>query len=123
MIEIKLPSSAAVQLLTERMNIELDMRKKSGKINADRSLPELPTLLLMEIAEHSAFDLVAFLPLDILTEESNLDEIVAKTIRSVARLYNAINFTNYSQATAASLLFPLRNVLRRSEKDESYKNN
>ena len=34
MIEIKIPTSAAVILLTERMRYELDMRDRAGKISS-----------------------------------------------------------------------------------------
>ena len=124
MIEIKLPTSAAVSLLTEQMQRELESRQRAGLIEEDvLLLNDLDFPRLKQIAEISAFDLVMLLPVDLLTEESNLPQIISKCIRALAPMYHYNEFNSYTDEEALHLLKLIRNRLESADSKEIYQYN
>jgi len=119
MIEIKIPTAAAVVLLTQRMHHELSMREKAGQIDAGSSLKNLSFDEVMEIAESSAFDIVALLPADIMSEENNLPAILSKAINALSTILGIKEFENYTEEKAKILLAPLVQTFQKID-DKNY---
>lgn len=110
MIEIKIPTSAAVILLKQRMNQELSMREKAGKIDSGMSLRNLSQAELFQIAETSAFDIVFLLPADVWSEENNVADIIYKAIHSLATVFNREEFKLYKRDQAENLIKPIKKL-------------
>ena len=104
MIEIKISTSAAVLLVTERMRFEFGMRKRTGKIEPGFELENLDFKTLLNIAEIAAFDLILLLPADILTENNNLDDIIYRSMTSLSEVYNKEEFKYYTKEKAGKLI-------------------
>lgn len=104
MIEIKISTSAAVLLVTERMRYEFAMRKKSGKIEKGFEMEFLDFKTLLSIAEIASFDLILLLPAGILTENNNLDDIICRSMRSLADVYHKEEFKYYTKEKARKLI-------------------
>lgn len=120
MIEIKIPTAAAVVLLTQRMRYELGMREKAGKIDVGIGLKNLGYDELLEIAETAAFDIIALLPADILAEDNNLVEIITKSMQSLSTVFGKRKFKNYTTAKAQRLLSPVRSLFRKIDEENFY---
>ena len=120
MIEIKIPTSAAVIMLTERMRYEMQLRIKAGCFEPGFEIENLAFPELMSIAEASAFDLVFLLPVDILVEESNLPEIITDAFHALAKIYDREEFQLYTLERALSLLSKITNTFRKLDTDQNY---
>lgn len=120
MIEIKLPTSAAVSLLTEQMEREFETRQASGLIEKSLSILDISFDDLKQLAETSAFDLIMLLPIDLLIEESNLPQIIAKTVRALANIYDKPDFNYYSDADAQKLLRVIKRKVAIADSEEQY---
>lgn len=120
MIEIKIPTAAAVVLLTQRMRYELGMREKAGKIDAGIGLKNLSYDELFEIAETAAFDIIALLPADILAEENNLTDIITRSLQSLTTVFNKEQFQNYTLKNAEQLLSPVKELFRKIDEENFY---
>jgi len=120
MVEIKIPTAAAVVLLTQRMQYELGLRQETGQIEAGYELRDLCYSELLEIAEASAFDIVSLLPADILAESNNLTVIVSKAIKSLATVFEKEKFKFYSEIEAERLLRPLTELFATIDDKNSF---
>ncbi|NOX17962.1 MAG: hypothetical protein GXO87_06745 [Chlorobi bacterium] len=120
MVEIKIPTAAAVVLLTQRMQYELGVRQSIGQIDPDTNLKNLGYDELKEIAETSAFDVIALLPADILAEENNLANIVYRAMKSLGIVFEQENFLYYSEEKAKRLLEPLTRIFSTIDEKNSY---
>ncbi|MCO6473525.1 MAG: hypothetical protein PHW27_06975 [Melioribacteraceae bacterium] len=118
MIEIKIPASAAVILLKQRMNQELSMREKAGKISSGIGLNNLSQAELLQIAETSAFDIVFLLPADVWSEENNVADIIYKAIHSLASVFNREEFKLYKRDQAEKLIKPIKNLFAQLDKSK-----
>ena len=123
MIEIRISIETAVILLKERIDSEFDKRIRNGEIAKGLTLNNLSYKHLLNIIETSTFDLVCLLPAELLTDQTNLTEIITKTIRSLADVYNKDEFAIYSKRKAESLINPIIHLLRRSQKSKDFLNN
>ena len=115
MIEIKIPTSAAIMLLTERMQYEFESRQKSGFYGDGLDLYDLNFREIMEIAEIAAFDLVFLLPAEIFDEKNNLADIIYKSITSLSKHFNYPQFVEYKKENAENLIKPITHIMRKSE--------
>jgi hypothetical protein len=120
MVEIKIPTAAAVVLLTQRMQYELGVRQSIGQIDPDINLKNLNYDELKEIAETSAFDVIALLPADILAEENNLPNIVFRAMKSLGIIFEKEEFLYYSEENAKKLLEPLTRLFSTIDEKNSY---
>jgi len=120
MVEIKIPTAAAVVLLTQRMQYELGVRQSIGQIDPDSNLKNLNYEELKEIAETSAFDVIALLPADILAEENNLPNIVFRAMKSLGIVFEKEEFLYYSEENAKKLLEPLAKIFSTIDEKNSY---
>lgn len=120
MIELRITNSAALLLLNERMKIEFDYRKKRALYPEWIRLKDLNYSELLEIAETASFDLICLLPADILIERNNLDEIIAKAVRSLAAVYNRDEFNVFSLKRARNIIKRIQRVLQKIKNDNSF---
>ncbi len=104
MIEIKISDSAALMLLTERMNHELELRKKANILPENININELGYANLIEISEVAVADLVMTIPTDIILTKNNLAIIITSAIKSLDRVFGFEEFQNYSISRANRLL-------------------
>lgn len=104
MIEIKISDSAAVMLLTERMNYELELRKRASILPEKININELSFENLLEISEAAVSDLVMTIPADILMSKNNLSIVITNAIKSLHRIYHFEEFQNYSITRTNRLL-------------------
>jgi len=120
MVEIKIPTAAAVVLLTQRMQYELGVRQSIGQIDPDTNLKNLTYEELKEIAETSAFDVISLLPADILSEENNLANIVHRAMKSLGVVFEKEEFLYYTEEDARRLLSPLEKLFSTIDEKNSY---
>ena len=104
MIEIKISTSAAVLLITERIRFEFANRRKTGKIDSGFEIENLDFNSLLNIAETAAYDLILLLPAEILTENNNLDDIIFRSMKSLSEVYNKEEFKYYTKEKARKLI-------------------
>lgn len=124
MIELRITNSAAVLLLTERMKLELEARKRNKLVPEWSTLNSLPFNKLLGIAEISAFDLICLLPADVLTVRNNLSEIITKAIRTLSTIYNRDEFNIYSSKRAHFIVDKIYNTFQLySDEEKSFQNN
>lgn len=123
MIEIRISIETAVILLKERIESEFEKRIRNGEIAKGLNLNNLSYTQLLNVVETSTFDLVCLLPAELLTDQTNLTEIITKTIRSLAEVYNKDEFAIYSKRKAESLINPIIYMLRHSQKSKDFLNN
>ena len=119
MIEIKIPTAAAVVLLTQRMHHEFNMRAKAGQYDVGSSLKNLSFDEILEIAESSAIDIVSLLPADIMAEKNNLPIIISKAMNALSTIFDFKEFENYTEDKAKALLKLLVKVFSKID-DKNY---
>ncbi|MEN8194519.1 MAG: hypothetical protein ABFS12_16990 [Bacteroidota bacterium] len=112
MIEIKIPTSAAVLLLKEKMIIELESLQKADLLPSHIELHDLSNKQLIDLVETAAFDLIFSLPAEIYVDESNIEEIINKSIRSFAVTYDIEELKSYELEDAKELVIPIRKLFK-----------
>ncbi|GBD89645.1 hypothetical protein BMS3Abin04_00353 [bacterium BMS3Abin04] len=120
MINLKIPLGTALALLTERMRYELKFRQKAGLAPDKINLSDLNYEELLTIVETAAFDLVSFLPYELLTQNNNLIDIITKSINSLAQLFSKNEFGSYSRERCKRLFGRLMKVYREEERSKSF---
>ena len=123
MIEIRISIETAVVLLKERVDYEFDRRIKIGEIPKGLSLVNLNFKELLNVVESSTFDLICLLPVELLLDQTNLSDIITKTIHSLAEVYNKEEFKIYSKRRAESLTNTIIGLLKQSQKTKDFMNN
>ncbi len=119
MIELKIPISTAVMLISERMKLEFALRKKAKLYHPEATLHSLSYKELLHLAEASAVDLVFFLPAGIHYENNNLAYILCKAMRQLSSVFNCSDFSDYTIERANKLIRPAQKLFQNSEKDKS----
>lgn len=123
MIEIKISNTVAVQLLVDRMEEEFRKRIRSGIYSQEMTLDKLPFEQLLEITEIAVFDSVILLPYDIILKETNIHEIMAKAIQSLAVIFNQSEFSFYTPEKVQNIISPMKKSYQSAEEDKSFENN
>ena len=123
MIEIKIPTSAAVLLLKEKMIIELEALQKANLVPPNFELHDLSYKELINLVETAAFDLIFSLPAEIYVDESNIAEIIYKSIKSFASTYGTEEFNSYSLQEAKKLVVPIRKLFKTYGSREMFSKN
>lgn len=114
MIEIKISTSTAVALLTERMNFELELREKAGSVPPGLDIKDLGYQELLKLAEVAAFDLVFLLPAEVLMDNNNLADIICMAIQSLSNVFSREEFKTYSKNSAQQLLAPIKKIFKKA---------
>jgi hypothetical protein len=108
MIEIRIPTSAAVLLLKEKIILELKALQKANIIPDDSAINDLSDSELLNITEAAAFDLIFSLPAEIYVTDSNIADIIYKSIKSFAVGKESNVFDNYTRERAENLVKPIK---------------
>lgn len=123
MIEIKINIDAAVTLLFERMKFELLIRQQQGILIPGLKFENLSYEEVFEIMEASVFDTVLSLPVDLLTSETNLMQIITQTVHSLDKVLSREEFQLYSVLQADKLITPVCSYIKAILASDNYKNN
>lgn len=123
MIEIKIPTSAAVLLLKEKMILELEALQKANLVPSSYELRDLSYKQMMNLVETAAFDLIFSLPAEIYVDDSNIAEIIYKSIRSFASTYGIEDFDSYTLQEAKKLVMPIRTLFKTYGSKEMFSKN
>lgn len=123
MFELKISTDAAVSLITEKMKMEYDSRVKCGLLHSEYDMELLPFSILLDIAETATSDLVFLLPLDVLMEKNNLSDIIVRTFRRLADIYDCDEFYTYTPNQAKRLLSKTELFFKFDPKSKFFENN
>lgn len=123
MIEIKITIDSALTLLLERMNLEIKIRQRDMIITKMSRLEELSFKQLLSIAEASVFDTVFLLPIDLVSQETNLVNIITGTVRALSRIFRKEEFNLYSTKQAQKLIQPIINHFQSQLSLKNFSNN
>ncbi len=123
MIEIRIPTSAAVLLLKEKIVLELKALQKASIYPEEFSISDLSDSELLSITETAALDLIFTLPAEIYVAKSNIADIIYKAIRTFALEQQRSAFKNYTREHAAALVEPIKNLFKISGKKEVFSKN
>lgn len=123
MIEIKIPTSAAVLLLKEKMIIELESLQHANLIPSHYSLQDLTEKEFASLIETAAFDLIFSLPAEIYVDDSNIADIIQKSVHSFALTYEIDELRSYSLDDAKKLVIPIRKLFKIFGSKEMYSKN
>jgi len=108
MIEINIPDKAALNLLRDQVNLEFKRQKRIGLVEAHILLENLSGGKIKEIVEIALFDIVSLLPVTLITEESNLPQIIYKTVRTLSTEFGDKVLSNYGENEAKSILLQIK---------------
>jgi len=123
MIEIKITIDTALNMLLNRMKIELNLRQKSGMIMSGLRLENLSYKQLYPVVEAAIFDTVFLLPMDLIINESNLKYIITETVKTLARIFHHEEFVLFSNNQTKKLLDPIYNYLNVQLGTKDYERN
>jgi len=123
MIEIKITTDNALQLLMERMGFELRMRQKSGMIKHGMHLDELSFSETMRLVESAVFDTIFLLPVEIITSQTNLISIITSTVRALSRVLHKEEFLLFTERQSRNLIEPIRKFLIQETRDSNFLKN
>lgn len=112
MLEIKITIDSALGLLLERMNLELKLRQRDMIIPKGLRLENLSFNQLFLIVEASIFDTIFLLPIDLVSKETNLVNIITGTVRALARVLHKEEFELFSTQQASNLIQPIINYFQ-----------
>ena len=123
MIEIKITIDTALNLILERMKFELKLRQKQGVLKPGLRIESLSHKDLLNLIETSVFDTVFLLPVDLITSETNLIQIITGTVRALAKVLHREEFLIYTSQQAKKLIDPIYNCFQDSLKENIYNYN
>lgn len=123
MIEINIPEQAAINLLRDQVNLEFKRQKKMGLLDIKASIETLEENKLREIVEISLFDILVLLPVTLITEESNLPQIIVKAVRALSTEYDDTFLAEYGENEAKSILLLIRKSFGDFSNTTTYQNN
>ena len=118
MIEIKITIDTALSLLLDRMKFELKLRQKQSVIKPGLRLENLSYKDLRNLIEASVFDTVFLLPVDLITSETNLVQIITGTVRALAKVLHREEFLLYTSQQAKKIVDPIYNYFQDSLKED-----
>lgn len=86
-------------------------------------LEELPYKQLYSIVETSIFDTVFLLPVDLITNETNLNYIITGTVKALARIFHYEEFSLFSNKQTKKLLEPIYEYLTKQLETKEFERN
>ncbi len=123
MLELKIPVNTAVNLILERMKLELALKKRARQYHPEITLQNLPQEELLLLAKCAILDLAFFLPAGIHYENNNLAYIIYSAIHKLGDMLHCTNFAEFTLKDAEKLIEPVKNLFNNSLKDNSFLNN
>ncbi|MBU0476118.1 MAG: hypothetical protein KKF62_18380 [Bacteroidetes bacterium] len=112
MIEIRIPTSAAVLLLKEKIIMEFKALQKASIFPEEFEVDNLSDSELLYITETAAQDLIFTLPAEIYATDSNIADIIYKAIRTFASQQKGNAFDNYTLEQAEALVEPIKHLFK-----------
>jgi len=110
MIELKIANSTALFILTERMKVELESRKRKNIFSEETTFENMSYDQLIKLIEYSLFDIVCMLPAEVLTDKNNLPQIITKAVNSLSGIFHKEELSSYSITQAHNLIRPLEQL-------------
>ena len=123
MIEIKITIDTALDLLLNRMKVELKFRQNSGRILKSKRLEDLTYKELFPIVEAAIADTMFMLPVELLTQETNLNYIITATVKSLSRIFHYTGFADFSSRQTQKLLDPIYRYVKNQINSKDFQNN
>ncbi len=123
MIEINLPTEAAINLLNDQFVHEFKHQKKIKKVKPGISITELNGKQFKEILELALFDILILLPVTLITEESNLSSIIKKSVKGLSIKYNKAETLKFTENDAEKLLIRIKKSFGNFSSSTTYQNN
>lgn len=123
MLELKIPINTIVNLILERMKLELAFIKRAKQYHPEITLQNLPANELMLLAKCAIIDLAFFLPAGIHYENNNLAYIIYYAMNKLGDILMCTNFKEFTLKDAEKLIDPIRKLFNSSLKDNSFLNN
>ena len=123
MIEIRIPTSAAVLLLKEKIVLELKALQKASIFPEEVSVSDLSDNELLGIIETAALDLIYTLPAEIYVTDSNIADIIYRAIRTFAIEQKRSAFDSYTKERAEKLVAPIKHLFKVSGEKEVFSRN
>ncbi len=123
MIEIRIPTSAAVLLLKEKIVLELKALQKASIFPENYVIADLSDKELLGLTETAALDLIFTLPAEIYVAESNIVDIIYKAIKTFASERERGALDDYTKERAEALVAPIKHLFIVSGEKEIYSRN
>jgi len=123
MIEIRIPTSAAVLLLKEKIVLELKALQKASIFPENYAISDLSNKELLSLTETAAHDLIFTLPAEIYVSDSNIVDIIYKAIKSLASERQSSIFDSYSRERAEAIVKPIKHLFEVSGEKDVYSKN
>lgn len=123
MIEINIPSEAAISLLKDQVTLEFKRQKRIRLLDENDSIGNLSESNFKEIVEIALFDILMLLPVTLITEKSNLKQIITKTVRALDKFYNYEFLSIYVEKEAEWMLYRVRKPFKNYSSTTSFQNN
>jgi hypothetical protein len=120
MIELKISTSAALNILLERMEFELNMRQNSGILPPYTELKQLTYKQLIDIVEFAVMDLIFLIPIDIIISKNNLPDIISRAVNELSNVYNYYEFNSYSINRAEVLVSQIKGLFLKTKNDPKF---
>ena len=109
--------------LNDQFLLELKRQKKIGRIKSFTTPEELDENTFKSILEIALFDILALLPVTLVTEESNIPEIVSKSVKGLSFKYGQRSLYKYSENEAKTLLSLLKKSFGNFSSTTTFQNN
>jgi len=123
MIEINLPTEAAINLLNDQFIHEFKNQKRINKIKPEIRISELPVNQFKEILVLAVFDIIVLLPVTLITEESNLTSIIKKSVQGLTHKYGKAEVLQFTEKDAEKLLMRVKKSFGNFSSSTTYQNN
>lgn len=123
MIEIRIPTSAAVLLLKEKIIVEFKALQKANVFPELMQIDDLSDNELLVITETATQDLIFTLPAEIYSTESNIVDIIYKAIKTFAKQQKSSAFEHYTKEHAEALVNPIINLFKIYGEEEVFSKN
>ena len=123
MIEIRIPTGAAVFLLKEKISLEIEYLQKSNVVAEGTQIQDLSDDELLRITEAAVMDLVFSLPAEIFASDSNIVDIIYKAVKLFAVGQKTKAFDNFSKEKAEELIDSIKKLFATYGDKEIYSQN
>ncbi|MGK9475629.1 hypothetical protein [Melioribacter sp. OK-6-Me] len=123
MIELKITIEAALALLLDRIKVETEMRHKSNDISKFARFEDLSYKHQIKIVEAAIFDTIFLLPVDIISQRSNLSLIITETVKSLYKVFRKEEYLLYNKQQADKIINYIYNYFTSHLKNDRFKNN
>jgi hypothetical protein len=111
MIEIKISIDTALALILNRLELELTMRQRDNLLPKSYKLENLTSFELNELIDTALFDTIFMLPVELLTGESNLIQIISETLRALSKNLSREDLLLYPTSRINKILKRVKSIM------------